>query len=178
MDLYRYYDADDRLLYVGVSIHAAIRMTQHRVSKPWWNDVVRVQIEHLTWEEAWAGEGEAVLNENPLYNVRVPSGRAPSPPPKERSPQEPWVQPIRPHTPFIEPRMKQISVLGDLRVGERVIVKRSLRFNGREGVIKQMQQTGDHVEVSVKFKGDGMPKWFLPHELQAVQSIEDTQDTA
>lgn len=72
MDLYRFYDKDERLLYVGISLHAAQRASNHRMDKAWWSDVTRMDVQHLnvaTRPEAEAIERRAITDERPLYNV-------------------------------------------------------------------------------------------------------------
>lgn len=71
--LYRFFDADDRLLYVGISSSAGHRFAQHgrgQDRKPWWPDVATIKIEHYadrrSVEEA---EARAIANEQPAYNV-------------------------------------------------------------------------------------------------------------
>jgi hypothetical protein len=58
--LYRFYAADDQLLYVGLTINPGKRMERHRGEKPWWNDIARVTLEHHESIEAlrswWDGE--------------------------------------------------------------------------------------------------------------------------
>lgn len=71
-DLYRFYDADDRLLYVGISLNAAQRASQHKVEKPWWDDVRRMDVEHLglmTRSEAEMVERGVIVDERPLHNI-------------------------------------------------------------------------------------------------------------
>lgn len=69
-DLYRYWDMDDRLLYVGISFHAAVRASEHRRSQGWWADVDRMTVErHPDRESARAAELEAIRNEHPLHNI-------------------------------------------------------------------------------------------------------------
>lgn len=70
-DLYRFYDADDRLLYIGISLHAAMRASQHKADKHWWPDVDRMTVDHLQADrtEAHAIERLAILDEKPIYNV-------------------------------------------------------------------------------------------------------------
>lgn len=71
MDLYRFFNNKDRLLYVGISLSAAQRAAEHRSSKPWWPEVARMEVEHLKCERdgALAIERSAIEREKPLYNV-------------------------------------------------------------------------------------------------------------
>jgi hypothetical protein len=71
IDLYRLYDADDTLLYVGISLSALTRAGQHRGQQPWWHEVARVDIEHLATDdrrEAERLEQQTIWSERPLYN--------------------------------------------------------------------------------------------------------------
>jgi hypothetical protein len=71
IDLYRFYSADGALLYVGISLHAAVRMMDHRRTQSWWLEVVQVTIEHLEVSryEALRLERRAIHRERPRYNV-------------------------------------------------------------------------------------------------------------
>ncbi len=72
--LYRLFDADDRLLYVGISLRLPRRIKEHSKDKPWWMDVTRSTFEHFpTRAEAQAAEAHAIIVENPAHNV---AGRA------------------------------------------------------------------------------------------------------
>lgn len=69
--LYRLYDSTGTLLYVGVSLNVAQRMSQHRAVKPWWTDVARIELEHYdTRGRVLAAELAAIRAEAPLYNVQ------------------------------------------------------------------------------------------------------------
>lgn len=83
MNLYRLFDADDRLLYVGISLHAIQRATEHRRDKPWWPLVARMEFEHLEVEsraDAEAIEREVIAVERPVYNVAHHPERRPTRP--------------------------------------------------------------------------------------------------
>lgn len=68
--LYRFFDQDDRLLYVGIAGNPARRAHEHSKAKPWWSDVARSTMEHFaTREEAAAAEVAAIVTEAPLHNV-------------------------------------------------------------------------------------------------------------
>ena len=67
--LYRHFDSDGRLLYVGISLSAIIRLAEHRAS-PWFDDIAHVEIEHRsTRKAALAAERAAIRNEKPLHNI-------------------------------------------------------------------------------------------------------------
>lgn len=68
--LYRLYGDDDRLLYVGISLSVASRLSQHSHDKSWWADVRHITVEHFEnrTTAAWA-ERLAIRNEKPLHNV-------------------------------------------------------------------------------------------------------------
>ncbi len=68
--VYRMYDADGQLLYVGHSKSALKRLGDHLQDKPWIDDVVDVRLEHFdTVEQAKASEAVAIWNEFPLHNI-------------------------------------------------------------------------------------------------------------
>lgn len=53
--LYQIYGKDDHLLYVGVTKNPGQRFTAHSRLKPWWRDVVRIELD-------WFESRQAVLN--------------------------------------------------------------------------------------------------------------------
>lgn len=68
--LYRFYDADDRLLYVGVSDNLAARFKFHRQTQ-WWSAVARKTIAwYGTRNKAFAAEDWAIKTECPLHNLQ------------------------------------------------------------------------------------------------------------
>ena len=68
--LYRFYDSDDELLYVGISKDPTARWEQHRV-KPWWRDVTMRVIEwHDDRATAEHAERKAIQTEGPRHNVQ------------------------------------------------------------------------------------------------------------
>lgn len=84
--VYRCYDAEKQLLYVGCSGDADERLQAHRTTKLWWPDVHSTTFEHYeTRQEGEAAELAAIQTESPLYNVifnpaSTTQGRHPRPP--------------------------------------------------------------------------------------------------
>lgn len=69
-ELYRHYDKDDILLYVGVSIRTIARIAGHRNTSDWFKDISKITIEHFeTRYEAEQAERKAIREENPMCNV-------------------------------------------------------------------------------------------------------------
>ncbi|MET7713769.1 type II toxin-antitoxin system prevent-host-death family antitoxin [Streptomyces sp. NPDC005407] len=68
--IYRFYDTNDALLYVGITADLEVRWDNHSRKKPWWPLVAR---RHVVWRdsrnEALADESRAISEEKPLYNV-------------------------------------------------------------------------------------------------------------
>jgi predicted GIY-YIG superfamily endonuclease len=91
--VYRFYDAADRLLYVGMTENPAVRFTSHESLKPWWPDVARQTINwYDTREEADAVETEAIRTERAVHNV---AGSPWAPPPRELSADEMLISDLR-----------------------------------------------------------------------------------
>lgn len=70
LTLYRMYDADGALLYVGASTNLGSRLLAHGKTKPWWCDVASIKIERFQDRiEMLDAESNAIYNENPRYNI-------------------------------------------------------------------------------------------------------------
>lgn len=67
--LYRLYDANDRLLYVGITSNPTTRLGRHSRDKPWWPDVDRHTLEWFeTRKSAERVEKAEIEDERPHYN--------------------------------------------------------------------------------------------------------------
>ncbi|MYR36332.1 hypothetical protein GTX14_04585 [Streptomyces sp. SID4944] len=67
--LYRLYDADDQLLYIGISAFPKTRFIEHAGDKNWWHHVTRKDVQWLDdRESALTAENDAITSERPLYN--------------------------------------------------------------------------------------------------------------
>lgn len=76
--LYRFYDADGQLLYVGITNSISRRFKAHASDKPWWPDVADCRIAFYPSRAALArAEEDAIKYEKPRYNIRPTSIRQP-----------------------------------------------------------------------------------------------------
>ncbi|MEV6738647.1 type II toxin-antitoxin system prevent-host-death family antitoxin [Streptomyces sp. NPDC051104] len=72
--VYRLFDEDEALLYVGVAQDPRVRFRQHRREKPWWPQVAVREVEwHDSREQALKAEADTIARELPRHNdVGVP----------------------------------------------------------------------------------------------------------
>ena len=78
--VYRCFDGDDRLLYVGVSGGPEQRLKDHARKSPWFGDVARVAVTPLMPRRAALdAEYEAIRSERPVHN-KQPRQRVELPP--------------------------------------------------------------------------------------------------
>lgn len=67
--LYRHFDADGKLLYVGVSLNAVARLSQHKLNAGWFGQIASVTIEWLgSRHAALDAELRAIRTETPAWN--------------------------------------------------------------------------------------------------------------
>ena len=70
--LYRHFDVERKLLYVGISLNTFARLSQHKDHAQWFEKVAVVSIEHFeTREEAMAAERSAIKMESPKFNIAM-----------------------------------------------------------------------------------------------------------
>lgn len=68
--VYRLYNTNGELLYVGISSRPEARWMQHLATKDWWRDVSRFSIEwHESRKLAADAELTAIADERPLHNI-------------------------------------------------------------------------------------------------------------
>ena len=69
VSLYRHFGIGSKLLYVGISCNSLNRLYAHSVNSEWYQEVVRVEIEHYpSLRLALDAEKKAIKTENPQYN--------------------------------------------------------------------------------------------------------------
>lgn len=72
--VYRFYDLDGGLLYVGITRDMSQRFAAHRRDALWWVDVASVTVEVTAGRaEAEYAEAVAILSERPAHNRSRPS---------------------------------------------------------------------------------------------------------
>lgn len=68
--LYRLWNAEHALLYVGITDNLEVRVEEHSADKPWWGEVDQVSTEELpSRRRALEAETRAIYWEQPRYNV-------------------------------------------------------------------------------------------------------------
>lgn len=74
--LYRHYDSEGVLLYVGISLSAIYRLAQHEKAADWAQYIARVEIETFkTRRDAENAERDAIEREEPIFNKAYNGGR-------------------------------------------------------------------------------------------------------
>lgn len=69
-ELYRYFNKDNTLLYIGESLHAVGRACQHRAVSSWYFESTTMTIERFDCKkDARAAERIAIKEEKPLHNI-------------------------------------------------------------------------------------------------------------
>ena len=68
--LYRHFDKDGKLLYIGISLSPFVRTRSHRYDSDWFESVAQITIEwHETRESALDAECLAIFLEQPKFNT-------------------------------------------------------------------------------------------------------------
>lgn len=67
--VYRYFDKDGTLIYVGCTLNARRRLAEHRAASPWGGEITRMEVADFPSKEAGLNaEREAIRTESPKYN--------------------------------------------------------------------------------------------------------------
>ncbi|MDV7195867.1 GIY-YIG nuclease family protein [Mycolicibacterium fortuitum] len=68
--LYRVYDSDGDLLYLGATTNPGLRFGDHDSTKSWWPDAANITLEHFpSTDELLDAERAAIQAESPRYNL-------------------------------------------------------------------------------------------------------------
>lgn len=153
MFLYRLYDADDQLLYVGITGNLEARLQGHSNYQSWWPQVARHTAEPVAFADARALERRAIYDENPAFN-RVGAKRTFS---RKADVQDEWGQRLI--------VAREAAGLTQVELAERlsVIHKSVVRWeavgrgaDGRRPSWKQQPRIGEALGVSVT--------WLFPRD--------------
>jgi len=72
-NLYRHFDKDCNLLYVGASLNVVSRLIGHKQQSHWFEQIVRIEIEKFsTRKDSFIAERKAIKDEKPLHNISRP----------------------------------------------------------------------------------------------------------
>lgn len=73
--VYRHYDKDDRLLYVGITVNPKRRAQGHKQKSPWWPSIARIDVsEKLPREIALGREWYYINRFEPPFNSNRENG--------------------------------------------------------------------------------------------------------
>lgn len=76
--LYRHFNAEGTLLYVGISLRPFSRFKEHNTHSEWADQIANMTIEYFPNRmEAMAAETKAVQEENPAHNIRLRKPKLP-----------------------------------------------------------------------------------------------------
>lgn len=68
--LYRHFDAQGNLLYIGIAANVTARTIQHSKNSAWARSMSHLTIEHFdNRKDAMLAEAEAIRREKPLHNI-------------------------------------------------------------------------------------------------------------
>ena len=74
--LYRHFDANNNLLYIGVSSRISQRIKEHSIHSSWWKNVSKITLEHFeTRKEVLEAERNAIIAEQPKHNIKHKNGK-------------------------------------------------------------------------------------------------------
>lgn len=87
--VYRHFDKQGNLLYVGCSLSAVHRLSQHSQVSPWFTEIAKIDVEKFNSRDAaLAAERQAIQTEKPKYNKRLTKPPVPPRPAAEASATE------------------------------------------------------------------------------------------
>lgn len=114
--LYRHFDADGTLIYVGVTANPLQRLAAHECGSAWIQEIARTDYEWFpTLALALAAEATAIRSERPRYNIRCAAEVRPREP--RRRPRTPFGQWMR------QTGARQVDVAAALNVSQPTVSK-------------------------------------------------------
>lgn len=155
--LYRCFNDEGRLLYVGISVAAFARLQQHVESSRWMDDVTVVTIQtYPSREEAMYAERMAVRFEKPVHNKA--HAIRPEPPVRYEMPKMP-----PPEAPVVRPQTEILHNRVSLNMNEAAQVLGVSRSTV-EGLIKRGKIAAIKIGKSRIIPRDEITKLLRPHD--------------
>lgn len=153
--LYRYYDSNGTLLYVGISFSALVRAEQHKRAASWWHLAVRMTVEtYCSRAEALAAETAAIRSEKPRFNIAKTGGAAAS-----RSAKTP------------KPLQKEEILAQKLREAIAAASKRRMQLE------RELAETNADIERILK-DADTASTWQVTHLERTRQQTKEMREAA
>lgn len=129
-ELYRHFDKDKNLLYVGITWSTLSRSRQHKQSA-WYDEIAVITIERFATEaEARRAEAHAIATEHPRHNQTVIA-----PPPQNTGPWQVIVRELRDKG----MTLGEIADLCDTRLTTLSDIARGATREPRAGVGKRLE---------------------------------------
>ena len=165
--LYRHFDAEGGLLYVGISASALARLAQHQQTASWCDLITRVTVEwHGSRQDAMQAERVAIRQEKPQHNIVRPAPtpdqtlriRATITPHAKRPRGRPFLSPDEARTMRADARVTPEQHAKFQRLGGPTWLRRQIDRAKEPGTVYAPAQPGDKPgdEVWVK-TGSGAP---------------------
>lgn len=151
--LYRHFDADGILLYVGISLSWPKRTKDHVRGSRWFDAVVKVEIERFaSRDEALAAERRAIQAERPVFNIVHNC---------EPKPAKPKPKPFVSHDPILRLITGPVAIVGPALM-YRDDTLSLIVAHGQEG------RAGGLVEIVLGRLAAEVPEWAYMADMVAV----------
>lgn len=150
--LYRHWDKEGNLLYVGISYNTLARLKQHKRDSQWQQLVTTITIENFaTRKEAEAAEFKAIRIERPIYNV-VGTARSDTKPSKRYF----LYEFIQKHLYLLDKQKEIVVTTSDLRDAAKVDTTEYLEFKelNRRLIKPTLQDIYKQLGVKLAVKGN------------------------
>lgn len=164
--LYRAFNTNGDLLYVGIASNVRRRLATHAVEKEWWSEVASVKTEMFDDRaQALKAERAAILDESPRYNIVHST----------HNPPRPWVDRRAPHN---TPEGKVAFTSTAIRSG-RVWVLQCDQVPGALSQVTRLDQAAEHQREAIAFVAE-IPETMVDVEVipQLDPAVAETINTA
>lgn len=172
-ELYRHYNSDGELLYIGISLSTARRLAEHRCGSRWFKQIARIEIQHFsTRGAALNAERRAIELEKTKYNGLFNELTAePSEAPQQINGEA--AQQPEPRQPINVPTLPSFS-LWEKYPGRAVVAPEELAelLGVGDAAIYECIQRGE-IKILRFGKPPRIPIWFAEDFLARVKAEEE-----